>query len=160
MPTSSTHDAITSSTRGERSEGDAGAPTGEDAGAQRAQSAAEGRTFGGLSPAEAARLRWAKERARKAEQEEHADEDGATPRLVLVPIRQRAVIAALEAKASTGDVQAARELRPWLDRVPQGEEDGVDFATLTKRERDYLAVRFLEELRQLEGESPAQGSNR
>lgn len=108
--------------------------------------------FGGLSPSEAARLRHHKERERKAATEQSGIDDELAE-MVLVPIRVGKIITALESKSAAGDVHAARELRPWLDRYPPTNERSIDLATLTTRERDQVLARVLAELRELELEA-------
>jgi hypothetical protein len=73
---------------------------------------------------------------------------------VLVAIRVGKIITALESKSAAGDVHAARELRPWLDRYTPTDERSIDLATLTKRERDQVLARVLAELREPELETP------
>lgn len=85
--------------------------------------------FGGLGPAEAARRRWAKQREREAQGLATpgglvADSEG----YVRVPVDKGAVIEKLRKDAEKGSVQAARELRAWLE---EAEEEGDELALHT-----------------------------
>ena len=116
-----------------------------DASAPAEQEGAGGRTFGGLTPREAALRRHAKRREAQAA----AEAGETTPddtRLVLVPVRVGGIVRRLEREAAAGDVQAARELRSWLDRYPQEDEKELDLAALTRQERQRILASILREL--------------
>jgi hypothetical protein len=72
---------------------------------------------------------------------------------VTTPIRVGQIIGRLERQAANGDVQAARELRSWLDRYPHEDEKPLDLAALTAREREFILAKCLAELRELEDDA-------
>lgn len=158
MPTSSTDPPIeTPEGTGKRGKGAKPArdAAGEGASAPAKAGGAEARTFGGLTPREAALRKAEKERERKAAGENGAQEPDNRAEMTLVPVRVGAVVRSLEAKAAQGDVNAARELRPWLDRYPQDGDTKLDIATLTRRERDAVLAKVLAELGEEQAEAPA-----
>jgi hypothetical protein len=111
--------------------------------------ARRGGPFGGLTASEAASRRHKLERARQAE---GAERDGEV-RVVRVPAHVGRIITELEGKAVTGDVQAARELRSWLDKYPPVDES-LDLAVLNRRTRDRLLQRLLAELAEEDEDTP------
>jgi hypothetical protein len=72
----------------------------------------DGKPFGGLSPSEAGKRRWEKERQRVAEAESSPESNGV---LVVTTTDIDSIIAALRDKAKQGDVPAAREQRDWIE---------------------------------------------
>jgi hypothetical protein len=87
-------------------------------------------SFGGLSPRDAAQLRWSRAREREAAAEESYAEPSDTE------VRAE-IIAALKRKARQGDEAAARELRNWLPPLPP------DPSVLSELEQLELAKREL-----------------
>lgn len=80
--------------------------------------------FGGMTPADAARRRWDKQRqadaaAERARREKELPDDAPEA------VKSERVRLALWAKAMNGDVPAARELREWV-KIARAEEDGSD----------------------------------
>jgi phage antirepressor YoqD-like protein len=99
----------------------------------------------GWDPAEAARLRWSKERERKAAGEAP---DAAPADHVLRwsgSLRVGEITAALERKARNGDSHAARELRAWLAEYPPTDE-AIDLADIPAAMRQRLLKRLLAEI--------------
>jgi hypothetical protein len=97
---------------------DAGTNAGHDAGADA--------RFGGLTPSEAARRRWRKERARQASADAgDADEVAA----------DADIIRTLRRKAAKGDVNAARELREWRTREDTATQGDGWLEILSPQER-------------------------
>lgn len=109
----------------------------------------------GVDPAEAARLRWAKAREREAAQEEEAAAlTSGKVVIVRTPVAVGDIIARLNTKAKTGDVQAARELREWMREYPA--DDETDMSALDTRTRQQVLARVLAEIIEEEGEAPAE----
>lgn len=127
-----------------------------DEGAREDQEGKQGKRLlkSGVDPAEAARLRWAKAREREAAQEEEAAALS-TGKVVIVrtPVAVGDIIARLNTKAKTGDVQAARELREWMREYPA--DDETDMSALDARTRQQVLARVLAEIAEEEGEAPA-----
>jgi hypothetical protein len=86
-------------------------------------------SFGGLSPREAAQLRWSKERERHEGEEDDAELSDAETRAQIID--------ALKKKARAGDEAAARELRNWLPPLPA---DPSTLSELEALERDKRAL--------------------
>jgi hypothetical protein len=108
----------------------------------------------GVDPAEAARLRWAKAREREAAQEEEAAAlSSGKVLLTRTPVHVGDIIARLNTKAKTGDVQAARELREWMREYPA--DDETDLSALDARTRQQVLARVLADIAEEEGEAPA-----
>jgi hypothetical protein len=105
----------------------------------------------GVDPAEAARLRWARHRERQVDENAEAVA-GARVITVRVRIDQQDILSKLHADARQGDVRAARELRAWLERLPQ--EDSSDLSALDARTRAQVLQRILAEIVAEEGQLP------
>ena len=126
-------------------EGDDANPSTEgDTGESGAQEDAGERTFGGLSPSEAASRRWAKHRERQATEGLHDADDALT---VVVPIRRAAILRQLEEQAAKGDTHSARELRAWMKEYPPETLD-LDLSSLDREKRKLLQA-------WLRGDAPA-----
>lgn len=129
------------------------------------EGAKEGRTFGGMTPSEAASLRWARVREREAAgiaEDEDADERTDRVTWVRVPVRTGAIIKRLADDAKKGNAQSARELRAWLTEVATDEENRVSDLDARTRRRvlDRLLVEIAEEDEAMppeEGATPASG---
>jgi hypothetical protein len=107
--------------------------------------------FGGLTPAEAARKRWESKRAR--EQDEDQAQAASARRevaLIRVTVETGAVIDKLAREAKGGNVQAARELREWLNKVET--ETDTSVSALDRATRQRMKARLLAELQ--EGDTP------
>lgn len=133
MPPTSTTENPIETTGEEAVEGTVGSET---------QERGSGGRFGGLTPAEAGRRRWEKQRAREAEAV-GLDEDDA--RTVTTPIRVGQVIGALERQAVAGNANAARELRSWLSEYPP-EDASVTPEALASDLRKRVLARLLAEI--------------
>jgi hypothetical protein len=113
--------------------------------------------WGGLTPSEAARKRWADKRARDADADEAAAHDARRDiALIRVTVETGAVIDKLAREAKGGNVQAARELREWLSRVEA--ETDLSVSALDRGTRQRMKVRLLAEVQAeasvLEGVQP------
>lgn len=136
-------------------DGEAGNVQG-DGNAAGEQPAGEKMLKSGISAREAARLRWEKERARRAAEEDKAAE-AATGQILRWSgsLRVGEIIQALETKARKGDSHAARELRSWLSEYPPTDE-AVDLADMPAAMRQKLLKRLVAEV---EDEEAASGEN-
>lgn len=122
-------------------------PTEEEARTDKdAQKDAQGKAaFGGMTPSEAAQLRWAQHRARQQDAEAlSVHEAGDEAMSVRVSVQTGAIIKRLARDAKAGNVQAARELRAYLAEVSQDSETSV--SSLDKRTRARVLDRILAEL--------------
>lgn len=126
-------------------------PTDEGSGEEAQQERAASTSFGGLSPSEAASLRWKQERARQAEQESVTAGEDIVVRTT-VPVST--IIKRLSADAQKGSHQAARELRAWLSDVVV--ETSTSLSELDERTRQAMVARLL---REIEEEGEAGGSS-
>jgi hypothetical protein len=109
-----------------------------------------GKLKGGFDAAEAARLRWAKQRARDAEASDLATHERQHEVVVVrTTVATGAILKRLERDAKQGSTQAARELRAWLSDLPI--ETDTDMSALDKRTRQALLARLLEEVEEREG---------
>lgn len=77
-----------------------------------------------------------------------ASHDGRV-RIVSVPARIAAIIRELEQAAVRGDVQAARELRAWLQEYPP-EDESLDLSAIDLNIRKQLLDRLLTEIAEAE----------
>lgn len=98
-------------------------------------------SFGGLGPAEAARLRWVKERERNANAE--TVEAGGDV-VVRTTVAVASIIKRLSADAQKGDTRAARELRAWMADVAI--ETKTNVSDLDERTRQEVLARLLREI--------------
>lgn len=89
-----------------------------------------GASFGGLTPAQAARKRWDERRAAQ-EALERAERENELPPDASDAERAARVRAALWRKAMAGDHLAARELREWLKLAESEEETPTDERVLS-----------------------------
>lgn len=129
--------------------------TGEEAPQEEEGKQGKGLLKSGVSAADAARLRWAKAREREAAQEEEAAAlTSGKVVIVRTPVAVGDIIARLNTKAKTGDVQAARELREWMREYPA--DDETDMSALDARTRQQVLARVLAEIIEEEGEAPAE----
>lgn len=103
-----------------------------------------GARFGSLSPSEAASRRWEQSRARKAAQDDDDPDVATEVRWVRVPVRTGEIIRKLNADARKGSVQAAKELRAWLDDVAT--DDANRLSDLDRRTRQTLLDRLLADI--------------
>lgn len=127
---------------------------GEEAPQEEEAKQGKGLLKSGVSAADAARLRWAKAREREAAQEEEAAAlTSGKVVIVRTPVAVGDIIARLNTKAKTGDVQAARELREWMREYPA--DDETDMSALDTRTRQQVLARVLAEIIEEEGEAPA-----
>lgn len=103
-----------------------------------------GKLKGGFDAREAARLRWAKERARKTDAEAEAIH-AATGHAVVVrtSVQVGTIIQALARKAEKGGVTEARELRAYLSEFPI--ETDTDVSALDRRTRQALLAMLMDE---------------
>jgi len=118
--------------------GDAGTDAGKDAGDMQAQ----GRFRDPEKARAAAQARWQKQRELEAsESEQDAVEDDV--RRVTVPLRVGAIIRAYEKEAASGNANAGRELRAWLEQFPP---DDTELSTekLDKKTRQRALAKVLE----------------
>lgn len=143
---------IASSPQGERSESDAKVDPVDAAQASDGTMRGSERKFGGLSPKEAADLRWEKQRARALEADEAIIAGASDALLVLVPVAKGLVIKRLDEDARKGSTQAARELRAWLSEYPPTDES-FDPASIERVQRVRLYARLLMEDEALEQSS-------
>lgn len=100
--------------------------------------------FGSLSAREAALRRWEQTRARKAAADDDEPEVAAEVRWVRVPIRVGEIVRKLNADAKKGSVQAAKELRAWLNDVATDEENRL--SDLDRRTRQSLLDKLLADI--------------
>lgn len=99
----------------------------------------------GVDPAEAARIRWQRDRERQAEaaeSETHARQDETV--IVRTTVATGQILKRLEGDAKKGNTQAARELRAWLSELPI--ETDTDISALDMRTRQALLARLLDEI--------------
>jgi hypothetical protein len=127
------------------------APDTEGVSVQDAESL-PGRTasFGKLSPSQAARLRWDREKARQQDADEQAAHEAKGITVIVrtsVPIGK--IIAKLSQAAQKGDVAAARELRAYLAEAAI--ETETDLSALDRRTLQTLKARLLQELADEDG---------
>ncbi len=101
--------------------------------------------FGGKTASEAAKIRWDRDRARKA-QEAEVDAQARSGEVLVVrtTVETGKVINRLALDAKNGNVQAARELRAYLAEV-QVESD-TDVSALDRKTRQSLMGRLLAEI--------------
>lgn len=113
--------------------------------------ASGGKLQGGHDAREMARLRWERERERKALDE--SEPSGERKGWRHVPDQTGEILQALATKAKKGDGNAARSYMQLLDRYPEQSTD-IDLATLTHQRRQAL-LRHLDQL--IEEEEAANG---
>lgn len=120
----------------------------EGAGEAAPHVAGKGKAFGGMSPAEAGRRRWALQRERDAAELEavKARADGDT-RTVLVPVSVGAIITRLDKDAQQGSVSSAKELRAWLDAYPPSDAE-LDLGDLDRTTRARMKAALLAQVQQ------------
>jgi len=109
------------------------------------------KSWGGMSPSEAASLRWKQERARQAEQESVTAGEDIVVRTT-VPVST--IIKRLSKDAQGGSHQAARELRAWLSDVVV--ETSTSLSELDERTRQAMVARLLSEIEE-EGQAGGEG---
>ena len=103
------------------------------------------RQFGKLTPSQAARLRWERERARAKDAEEQAAYEARGIAIIVrttVPVGK--IIEKLSVQAQKGDVAAARELRAYLAEAQV--ETETDLSSLDRRTLQALKARLLAEI--------------
>lgn len=101
--------------------------------------------FGGLTPSEAARLRWEQVRAREARTAEDDALDHEDDALIVrVSVQVGQIIRRLAKDAKGGNVQSARELRAYLADVAQDSETSV--AALDRKTQQQVLARLLDEI--------------
>lgn len=121
-----------------------------DDASERTDSDAQGDTqkaplFGGLSASEAASLRWQRERERKSQATDSETEQAGDEVIwVRVPVRTGEIIKRLAKDAKAGNVQAARELRAYLNEVASDAENSV--SDLDRKTRRRVLDRLLAEI--------------
>jgi hypothetical protein len=93
---------------------------------------------GTLTASEAARLRWSRQREKQSE-----EDDGDAQEHDASDVDEQGVIERLKRRVEeTGDPQAARELRAWLDRAKEAAPDVVDVAAMSREQRDWMIARM------------------
>lgn len=99
---------------------------------------------GGHDPAEMARRRWAKDRARKSNDEEQAvHEQRGHAVVVRTTVQVGQIVSALAKDAAKGNTQSARELRAYLADFPV--ETDTDVSALDRRTRQALLAMLLDD---------------
>jgi hypothetical protein len=80
--------------------------------------------------------------------EAESDEDRA---IQLLPADEKEVVQRLRKRIKdTGDPNAARELRAWLDRAKEAAPKEVDVREMTRVQRDWMIARLDEEYRAMQ----------
>jgi hypothetical protein len=112
--------------------------------------------FGGLSASDAAKLRWQRQRDRESQQtDSELEQAGDEVQYVRVPVRTGEIIKRLAKDAKQGNVQAARELRAYLNEVASDAENSV--SDLDRKTRRKVLDRLLAEIEEEEQEAVPPG---